>query len=76
MRLDDFWYVVARSEDLGVGTVLARQVLDEWLVVFRGSDGVPTVLRDQCRHRNSRLSLARVCSVQLQCPSHWRTYDA
>lgn len=76
MRLDDFWYVVARSEDLGVDTVLARQVLDEWLVVFRGSDGVPTVLRDQCRHRNSRLSLGRVCKGQLQCPYHGWTYDA
>ena len=76
MRVDDFWYVVARSEDLRGDTVLARQVLDEWLVVFRGVDGAPAILQDRCSHRNSRLSLGKVCAGHLQCPYHGWTYNA
>ena len=71
----DFWYVVARSEDLGAERPLARTLLDEWLVIFRGADGKPAALRDQCRHRNARLSGGRVCAGRLQCPYHGWIYD-
>lgn len=75
MKLDDFWYVVARSEELVPGAVLARQVLGEWLAVFRDAAGAPAALRDRCMHRNSRLSLGRVRDGCLQCPYHGWVYD-
>lgn len=74
MRVEDFWYVVAEGRELGPSTVLARQVLGEWLVVFRDEAGVARVFRDRCQHRASRLSLGRVCAGKLQCPYHGWTY--
>ena len=74
MRMEDFWYVVAESRELGVRDVLGRQVLGEWLVVFRDGQGRPAVFRDRCQHRASRLSLGRVCDGKLQCPYHGWTY--
>lgn len=76
MNERDFWYVVARSEDLRPEAVLARKVLDEWLAVFRGPDGAPVILRDRCMHRNSRLSNGVVCKGALRCGYHGWTYAA
>jgi phenylpropionate dioxygenase-like ring-hydroxylating dioxygenase large terminal subunit len=76
MGFEDFWYVVAQSRELNHKTVLARQVLDEWLAVFRGAEGQPVALRDRCLHRNSRLSPGRIIAPgQLQCPYHGWAYS-
>lgn len=75
MNFADFWYIVARSRDLRADTVLARSVLGEWLVVFRGAGGEAVALRDRCLHRNSRLSPGKVCQGQLHCPYHGWVYD-
>lgn len=71
-----YWYVVAQSDELGRDTVLARKVLDEWLVVFRGPDGTPAVLRDRCMHRHAPLSKGTLHRGTLRCPYHGWTYDA
>jgi phenylpropionate dioxygenase-like ring-hydroxylating dioxygenase large terminal subunit len=76
MQFTDFWYIVCRSQELRRQTVLARQVLGEWLAIFRDPDGQPVALRDYCLHRHSRLSAGRVCAGQLQCPYHGWVYDA
>lgn len=74
-QFEDFWYVVALSEQLNPKTVLQRTVLDEWLAIFRGADGQPVALRDRCLHRNTRLSGGTVHQGQLQCPYHGWQYD-
>ncbi|MGK7880267.1 MAG: Rieske (2Fe-2S) protein, partial [Crocosphaera sp.] len=56
MQFDNFWYVVAQSTQLTPQKILSRQILGEWLAVFRGKDGQPVALQDRCLHRNSRLS--------------------
>lgn len=75
MKLEDFWYVVAQSGELGAEGVLARRVLGEWLAVFRDAEGRPVALRDRCMHRNARLSMGKACGGRLQCPYHGWTYD-
>ncbi|MDY6784451.1 MAG: aromatic ring-hydroxylating dioxygenase subunit alpha [Cyanobacteriota bacterium] len=75
MKFEDFWYVVALSEQLKAETVLSRTVLGEWLAIFRGEDGKPVALRDRCLHRNSRLSRGKVCAGKLHCPYHGWVYD-
>lgn len=75
MKFEDFWYVVARQEDLRAHTVLSRTILGEWLAVFRGENGQPVALRDRCLHRNSRLSCGRVKRGKLHCPYHGWVYD-
>jgi phenylpropionate dioxygenase-like ring-hydroxylating dioxygenase large terminal subunit len=74
VRLEDFWYVVAESHELSTTTVLARQVLGEWLAVFRDDAGRPAALRDRCMHRASRLSRGRVENGCLRCPYHGWLY--
>ncbi len=75
IQFEDFWYVVALSEQLQTKNVLQRTVLDEWLAIFRGADGQPVALRDRCLHRNTRLSEGNVNQGQLQCPYHGWQYD-
>ncbi|MCA9556156.1 MAG: Rieske (2Fe-2S) protein, partial [Myxococcales bacterium] len=75
MRFEDFWYVVARSEELRAGAPLGRKVLGEWVAVFRDAGGEPRALRDRCMHRASRLSLGKVDGGCLRCPYHGWTYD-
>jgi phenylpropionate dioxygenase-like ring-hydroxylating dioxygenase large terminal subunit len=52
MKFEDFWYIIALSEQLQPKTVLARTVLGEWLAIFRGENGEPVALRDRCWHCN------------------------
>lgn len=75
MRFEDFWYVVAQSKELKPQQVLSRQVLGEWLAVFRGQNGQPVALQDRCIHRHSRLSCGQVQGGYLQCPYHGWVYD-
>ena len=75
IQFEDFWYVVALSKQLKPNTVLQRTVLDEWLVIFRDTNGQPVALRDRCLHRNTRLSGGTVDQGQLQCPYHGWQYD-
>lgn len=75
IQFEDFWYVVALSNQLTSNTALQRTVLDEWLVIFRGADGKPVALRDRCLHRNTRLSGGSVHQGKLQCPYHGWRYD-
>lgn len=75
MQFENFWYIIAQSEQLTSETVLSRQVLGEWLAVFRGINGQPVALQDCCTHRNSRLSFGKVQRGQLHCPYHGWVYD-
>ncbi|MBD2393593.1 aromatic ring-hydroxylating dioxygenase subunit alpha [Cyanobacterium aponinum AL20118] len=75
MKFEDFWYVVALSKQLKSNQVLSRQVLGEWLAIFRTKNGKPVALQDRCTHRNSRLSCGKVQQGYLQCPYHGWVYD-
>jgi len=75
VSFEDYWYVVAESQELTPNSVLARCVLGEWLVCYRGGDGVPAALRDRCLHRSGRLSDGVVRDGRLHCPYHGWTYD-
>jgi len=75
MKFEDFWYVVALSNQLKPNTVLSRTILGEWLAIFRGVDGQPVALQDRGVHRNSRLSKGKTCQGKIQCPYHGWVYD-
>ena len=76
MHFDDFWYVLAESAELRARSVLARSVLGQRLVVFRGVDGRAAALPDCCLHRNAPLSGGCVHNGELICPYHGWRYDA
>lgn len=76
MNFEDFWYIVAPSEQLTPKAVISRTVLNEWLVIFRDVEGNPVALQDRCLHRNSRLSAGKLQNGEIQCPYHGWKYDA
>ncbi|MBI3299073.1 MAG: aromatic ring-hydroxylating dioxygenase subunit alpha [Elusimicrobia bacterium] len=72
MSLKEYWYIAAESSELA-SKPLARVVLGERLVLFRGPDGKPAALEDRCAHRNIALSGGKVENGTLRCRYHgWR----
>ncbi len=72
MKEHEWWWPVARLEDLGTEP-MALQLLGQSLVLWRGESGRASLLTDRCPHRGARLSMGRVRQDSLQCPYHgWR----
>src|SRR5207302_1055446 len=70
--LRGFWYVVARSRELG-RRPLERRALGERLALFRDEHGVARVVSARCPHRGANLAAGRVVGGCLECPYHgWR----
>src|SRR4051794_13445809 len=63
------WYVAAWAEEAKDGLV-ARTILNEPLVIFRGKDGKPIALEDRCPHRGVPLSVGRVVEGAVECGYH------
>jgi phenylpropionate dioxygenase-like ring-hydroxylating dioxygenase large terminal subunit len=62
---------------LKAGAVLARTLLDQALVLFRGADGRVAALHDVCPHRLVPLSLGQVCEGnRLRCAYHGLEFDS
>ena len=73
----NFWYPIARSEDLGYDQPEKVKVLGVNLVAFRDQDGKPRVLSDTCVHRGgslggawSGLTSPRIVNGCVVCPYH------
>lgn len=69
-----FWHPLCRGADLGEAP-LGLTLLGEDLVLWRGSDGSPVLMKDQCPHRGAKLSLGRVRGGNLACPYHGWQFD-
>ncbi|WP_404714107.1 Rieske 2Fe-2S domain-containing protein [Sphingomonas sp. MMS24-J13] len=68
--LRNAWYQAAWSADLAPGALLARTLLDEPVVIFRGREGSPAVLADRCPHRFAPLSMGRIEADGVRCGYH------
>jgi len=73
--LNEAWYVAAWSEELGSGTLLARTLLDQPIVLFRDSSGSPAALIDRCPHRFAPLSRGRLQGDSIECGYHGLCFD-
>ena len=69
MFLYNYWYVSARSKDVG-RTPLARRVLGEDIVLYRTEDGGVVALRDRCPHRLAPLSMGELIGDEIRCRYH------
>ena len=72
--LNNYWYVAANSEELK-DKPIARIILGNPIVLFRGKSGKIGALDDRCAHRLTPLSLGRIDGDQLECGYHGWTYD-
>jgi phenylpropionate dioxygenase-like ring-hydroxylating dioxygenase large terminal subunit len=69
------WYVVAISDEVGAG-LLAREVLDRRIVLFRKGDGTIGALEDRCAHRGAPLSMGSVADDTVVCAYHGFAYGS
>ena len=70
------WYAIAPSRDLGAGDVLSIIAVERELVVFRGSDGVASVIDAHCPHMGAHLGGGTVSETTLACPYHGWRFDS
>ena len=69
------WYAASWAKDLGAVPV-ARTILDEPIVLFRGDSRKAAALEDRCCHRAAPLSRGEVAGDHLRCGYHGLTFDA
>ena len=74
MFLKNVWQVAAFAAELK-DAPLARTLLGEQVVMFRGADGRAAALLDECPHRLAPLSLGKVVDGVLQCGYHGMAFD-
>ncbi|MEX2455170.1 MAG: aromatic ring-hydroxylating dioxygenase subunit alpha [Rhodospirillaceae bacterium] len=74
MFVRNAWYVAAWSKDVG-RELLARILLDEYVVLYRREDGRPVVLENRCPHRNLPLSEGRLDGDEIECGYHGLRFD-
>jgi phenylpropionate dioxygenase-like ring-hydroxylating dioxygenase large terminal subunit len=74
MFLYNSWYVAAWSAEIGEKP-LARTLLEEPVVLYRGNDGRAVALEDRCCHRAMPLSRGQVFGNNLRCEYHGMMFD-
>ncbi len=71
--LRDVWYFAVPSARLKPGTMLAKIMLDEPLLLGRARDGKPFALLDICPHRGIPLHYGKFDGCEVECCYHgWR----
>lgn len=66
----NFWYPVARAEEISAEKPLRVQLLGLSFVAFRDENGAAHVLADTCVHRGGSLSEGVIRNGRVACPYH------
>ncbi|MBX6353962.1 MAG: aromatic ring-hydroxylating dioxygenase subunit alpha [Thermoflavifilum sp.] len=74
MWIAGIWYVVAKSEDVGVHPVPA-EVCARPMVLYRGASGEVRAVDRYCPHRGADLAQGRIERGLMVCGYHGWTYD-
>lgn len=69
------WVIVGLATDVRPGTLVARIIAGERVVLFRDETGRPAALIDRCPHRGVALSLGRIAGGIVECPFHGWKFD-
>lgn len=68
--LRNCWYVAGWGHELANGQMMARTILEEPLLLFRGSNGKAVILDNRCCHRGAKLSEGRLEGDCVRCMYH------
>ena len=74
MFLRNFWYVAAYASEVGAAP-LARTILGEPVLLYRGENGAAIALEDRCCHRNLPLSMGTREGDAIRCGYHGLKFD-
>jgi phenylpropionate dioxygenase-like ring-hydroxylating dioxygenase large terminal subunit len=69
------WLAIAWSTEIAPNQLLARQILNRDIVLWRDSTNTLHCWRDLCIHRGAKLSLGKVSNDCVICPYHAWQYD-
>jgi phenylpropionate dioxygenase-like ring-hydroxylating dioxygenase large terminal subunit len=72
----DFWYPLARSEELKAGATRLATYGGQPIVLARAESGEVFALDDRCAHRQFPLHKGSVCGELLRCAYHAWSYHA
>jgi phenylpropionate dioxygenase-like ring-hydroxylating dioxygenase large terminal subunit len=70
----NFWYPIARAEEVPADKPLKVELLGMPLVAFRDAEGAAHVLADTCVHRGGSLSAGWTKEGRVVCPYHGWEY--
>lgn len=75
--LKNVWYVAGWADEVKPDALLARQICDQHLVLFRDAQGTARALADRCPHRFAPLSMGTLCDggQAIQCRYHGLRFD-
>ncbi len=74
--IPDGWYVVAASDELRPGQVVARRYFDRELAIYRSESGVVSIIDAFCPHMGAHLGkVGQVRGETLRCAFHGFVYD-
>ena len=76
MFMKNCWYVAAWDYELIDGKLLARTLLGEHVLLYRGDSGEVIALNNRCPHRGALLSEGRREGDSVRCMYHGIKYDA
>ena len=71
----NFWYPIARSEEIAADKPLRINLLGLSFVAFRDEDGAAHVLADTCVHRGGSLGDGVINNGRVACPYHGWQFD-
>ena len=74
--LRNTWYVAAWNHELIDGKKLARTILEQPIVLYRGASGKVVALDDRCCHRAAPLSMGRIEGDDIRCMYHGMKFAA
>ena len=67
------WHPVARSTQIAAGAMLAADLLETRVLLWRDASGALHAWEDRCPHRGTRLSMGTLQDDTVRCPYHgWR----
>ncbi len=72
----NYWYAVAKSDELGRGQVTEVVFWGSSVAVYRDDLGQVRAIENRCAHRQVKLSLGSVEGERIVCPYHGWKYDA
>ena len=69
------WYVAAWDHELIDGKLLARTILDQPVLLYKGDSGRAVALDNRCCHRGAMLSKGRLEGDDVRCMYHGLKFD-